>query len=279
MIYLWIATLIFALSFSLVGSILQGVNPYMTAFIRSCFAILCFLPFLRFQHLKSFVAPKLILIGGLQLGMMYCFYLSAFQYITVTEIVLFTVMTPVYICIVRDLMKKTINWKGLSLASLSVVGAIVIRYDNITSDFLTGLLLIQGANFCFGLGQYLYSELKRDKAQQHQDFALFYLGAILVSGLAFASLGEYTALSTKQWSVLFYLGVIASGLAYFFWNKGATKVNTETLAIMNQVLTPMGIFVNLVFFNGQADMPRLLVGTAIIFASLYFANKAYQSAN
>jgi drug/metabolite transporter (DMT)-like permease len=72
-----------------------------------------------------------------------------------------------------------------------------------------------------------------------------------------------------QWGVLVYLGVIASGIGYFAWNKGATLVNVGALAIMNNLLIPLGIIVNLVIWNRDADIARLAFGGSLIVLSLF----------
>jgi drug/metabolite transporter (DMT)-like permease len=69
--------------------------------------------------------------------------------------------------------------------------------------------------------------------------------------------------------VLGWLGLVASGLGFFFWNKGATQVDAGTLGIMNNALVPAGLIVNLVIWNRDADIPRLLIGGAVILLSLW----------
>lgn len=68
--------------------------------------------------------------------------------------------------------------------------------------------------------------------------------------------------------VLIYLGTIASGLGYFMWNKGATIVNVGVLAIMNNLLIPAGILVNLLIWNRDADIMRLSLGGGLILIAL-----------
>jgi drug/metabolite transporter (DMT)-like permease len=65
-----------------------------------------------------------------------------------------------------------------------------------------------------------------------------------------------------------YLGVIASGLGFFLWNKGATKVDAGILAIMNNALVPAGLIVNLLIWNRDADLVRLSIGGGILLFSL-----------
>ena len=68
--------------------------------------------------------------------------------------------------------------------------------------------------------------------------------------------------------VLGWLGIVASGLGYFLWNKGATRVDAGTLAIMNNALVPAGLLVNLLIWNRDADLARLALGGAVIVAAL-----------
>ena len=74
--------------------------------------------------------------------------------------------------------------------------------------------------------------------------------------------------SIPSTSILIYLGIVASGLGYFLWNKGATKVNVGALAVMNNVLIPAGIIVNVLIWNKNADIVRLSMGGAIMLAAL-----------
>ncbi len=71
-----------------------------------------------------------------------------------------------------------------------------------------------------------------------------------------------------QWGVLIYLGTIASGLGYFIWNKGATMVNAGALAVMNNLLVPAGLIVNIVIWNRDVDLVKLSIGGGIILLSL-----------
>ncbi|GAK85403.1 putative acetate efflux pump [Vibrio ponticus] len=75
--------------------------------------------------------------------------------------------------------------------------------------------------------------------------------------------------TNTQWGILIYLGLIASGLGYFAWNKGATMVNAGALAVMNNALVPAGLIVNIVIWNRDVDLLRLGIGGAIIMLSLW----------
>jgi len=105
---------------------------------------------------------------------------------------------------------------------------------------------------------------------QYKRFGFFYLGALLIALPAFLLLGNSERLpsSMLQWSVLVWLGVVASGLGLYWWNKGASLVDGGTLAVMNNALVPAGLLVNLLIWNHDADLLRLALGGAVIAASL-----------
>lgn len=281
--YLALTTILWAFSFSLIGVYLAGqVDPWFSALTRITLAALLFLPFLRLKNIPNKLSVTLMAIGGVQLGLMYCFYYQSFLYLSVPEVLLFTVLTPIYVTLFYDLSRKRFSFGFLVSAIIAVVGALTIKYQGINEGFLIGFFVVQGANLSFAAGQVAYKRLMESQEtpiKQSHVFGLFYLGAACVALPLFLLLGDNSKLPTTntQWSVLIYLGFIASGLGYFAWNKGATLVNSGTLAVMNNALVPAGLVVNIVIWNRDTDLTRLLVGGSIILFSLwvnaYFSRK------
>lgn len=272
MTYLFATTLLWAFSFSLIGVYLAGqVDAWFSVLIRVALATLVFLPFLKYRGIEPKLIGQLMLIGAVQLGAMYGFYYHSFLYLSVPEVLLFTVMTPLYIALLNDVIERRFNPQFLFVAILAIVGAVAIRYQGIDENFITGLLLVQAANLCFATGQVTYKRLmaNRDISQQSV-FGWFFVGALIVASICFLLFGNTAKLPTTatQWGILIYLGTIASGLGYFAWNKGATQVNVGGLAVMNNLLIPAGILVNVVIWNRDADLIKLTIGGAIIVLAL-----------
>ena len=273
--YLAATTILWAFSFSLIGVYLAGqVDPWFSALTRIALAALLFLPFLKLKSIPRPLALKLMAIGAVQLGLMYCFYYQSFLYLSVPEVLLFTVLTPIYVTLFYDLSHRKFSFGFLISAIVAVVGALTIKYQGINEGFLVGFFIVQGANLSFALGQVAYKrvlEKHPTPIKQSSVFGLFYLGAVMVALPLYLVLGDSTKLPTTstQWSVLIYLGLVASGLGYFAWNKGATLVNSGTLAVMNNALVPAGLVVNIIIWNRDADLSRLLLGGVIILSSLW----------
>jgi len=278
--YLWLVTVLWAFSFSLIGVYLTGhVDNYFAVFSRIFLASLFFLPLIRWRRVPVVLAVQLMAIGGIQLGAMYLFFYNSFGFLTVPEVVLFTVFTPIYITLLYDLLKRRLILWYLVTALLAVLGAAILRYNPLSQDFLAGFFLVQGANICFALGQVTYKYLmeKRPAGEhknlpQHSVFGFFYLGALIVSIIGLLVWGDLNKMpeTPGQWGILLWLGIAASGLGYFLWNKGATQVDPGALAIMNNALVPAGLLVNLIIWNRDVDLLRLLTGGGLIFLSLWF---------
>ncbi|OCQ22683.1 hypothetical protein A7985_01610 [Pseudoalteromonas luteoviolacea] len=273
MLHLSIVTALWAFSFSLIGVYLAGqVDSWFAAMSRVLIATLIFLPFIKVRQVPLQTALCLMLIGAIQIGAMYGFYYHSFLYLSVPEVLLFTVMTPVYIALINDLMDKRFQAHHILVALIATLGAITIRYEQINEHFWTGLCLVQGANLCFALGQVLYKRLiQHSSISQHSCFGFFFIGALIITGAGFLLFGDSNKLPTNQlqWGILLYLGLVASGLGYFLWNKGATLVSVGALAAMNNVLVPAGILVNLVIWGKDTNLTKLAIGSVIIFLALY----------
>lgn len=278
MLYLIIVTIVWSFSFSFIGIYLSGqVDTWFAVVMRVLLAFVTFIPFFRIKNILPKQMVSLMGVGACQLGIMYFFYYNSFQYISVPEVLLFTITTPIYVTIIYDLLQHhRLRLSYLLTAVIAVIGAAIIRYDHISSQFIIGFLLIQGANIVFALGQVGYKRIMElYPLPQHHAFAWVYLGAIIVASIGWLIFGNSSKLPTSsiQWWIIVWLGVVASGLCYFLWNYGATKVDSGTLAIMNNVVIPTGILVNVVIWHQSIDWGRFSLGSVVIVFALILHHK------
>lgn len=279
MVYLVAVTVLWAFSFSLIGEYLAGeVDSYFAVLTRVTLASLVFLPFLKVSLLSARQKLALGALGAIQLGMMYIFFYHSFLYLSVPEVLLFTIFTPLYVAMLNDALFRRFTPFYLLCALIATAGAAVIRFQGVSESYWTGFFIVQGANICFALGQVGYRKLASGfptAVANHHVFAWFYLGALAVALPAFFIFGNPHQLpdAHNEWGVLLWLGVVASGLGYYFWNLGALKVTAGTLAIMNNVLIPAGLVVNLILWQKDTDYSRLCIGGIIIAFALWLSQK------
>lgn len=283
MFYLAIVSIIWAFSFGLIGNALSGVDPVFVAAVRLAIAGLVFLPFLRLSAVPPGSHFRLIGCGAVQFGVMYVSYIQAFQYIPSHLVALFSILTPLYVVLIHDLRQGRFHRKYLYAALLSVVGAAIIKAQpGASGSIWIGFALMQVAGLAFGYGQVDYRDWKRDHpaVKDHQVFALPYLGGLLVAILASMFFTDWSKIevNTEQVRVLAYLGVIASGLGFFLWNKGAALSRPGTLAAFNNAVVPLGMAASLFVFGeiSESDseaLVRLFLGTVCIAGAVFWAEK------
>jgi len=273
--HLVFVTFLWAFSFSLIDVYLAGkVDGDFAVLSRVVLAGLIFLPMTKWHGIPVQLKMGTMAVGSLMIGITYLCLYRSFLYLTVPEVLLFTVTTPLYVSLIDDAINRKFSPVALAAAFLAVIGAGYIRYDGITESYLTGFLLIQTANLSFAAGQVGYANLVKRfpvDVPQHRFFGYFFLGGLLIAGPSYLIFGNPDMLpdTTVQWAILLWLGIAASGLGLFLWNKGGTMVDAGTLAIMNNALIPAGILVNLLIWNRDADLFRLAVGGCVILISLW----------
>ncbi len=272
MLYLLGASLIWAFSFGLIKGNLTGVDPCFVSFVRMGISFLLFAPFIRMKAVSTRLAVKLLIVGAVQYGLMYLFYIRSYQSLQAYQVALFTVLTPIYVTLIDDAFERKFNLLYLVSAVLAVIGAAVISYrDGSLQAILAGFLMVQASNVCFAFGQIYYKRILRsEKAGELHLFGIVYLGAVITAGIAAgAAYGPETLhLSMKQALTLLYLGVIASGLAFFLWNVGARRTDSGALAVFNNLKIPLAIAVSLIVFGEQTGIARLTAGGAIVVIAL-----------
>jgi drug/metabolite transporter (DMT)-like permease len=273
MIYLVIVSIVWAFSFGLIGNKLGDLPPAWLAWIRLAISAAVFLPFVRRVPWKAALA--LFATGAGQFGLMYLAYMTSFRYLKSHEVALFTVMTPIFVATLSDLFGKQFRPRNLIAAALAVGGAAWIKWAEMeTTAPLIGFLLVQVSNLCFAAGQLAYRAIMARMPQPIPDHRVFFWlhfgGFAILTPIALPlALAEVPPAPTPaQLAILVYLGLVASGICFFLWNRGARFVSAGQLAVMNNLKIPLGVAVSLLIFKETSGLYTLLAGSLLIAAAL-----------
>ena len=278
MLYLLIVSILWGFSFVLIKGTLVSLDSNFVSFVRMLLSFLLFIPFVRLSGIRLSHKLQLMLIGGVQFGLMYVAYVASYQYLPAHVIVILTTTTPLFVTIFNDLFARKIHKVFFLAALLAVAGGVVIEFpDQPLTANLTGIVLLQLSNAAFAFGQIAYKKLMDSQriVQDKNVFVLTYGGAVIVTAFFAGATVDYHSLSvhSHQWFVLIYLGIIASGLCFFLWNLGARKVNEGTLAVMDNLKSPVGVIASLVILRESTDFPRLIIGCALLAMALWINRK------
>ncbi len=279
MAYLLIVSLVWAFSFGLIGNQLGGLPPAWLAWIRLGLSAAIFLPFVRRVPAKTGLA--LFAIGAVQFGLMYLAYMTSFRCLKSHEVALFTITTPIFVAALNDLFGRKFRPRNLIAASLAVAGAGIILWKGVSSAApLIGLLLVQASNLCFAAGQLAYRAVMArldNPVPDHRVFFWLHLGglaSLTPMALPIALAKTHPAPTLAQLAILAYLGLIASGICFFLWNRGARLVSAGQLAVMNNLKIPLGVAVSLLIFRETAGLATLLAGALLIAVALFPVRKS-----
>lgn len=101
--YLVAVTLIWSFSFSLIGQYLAGrVDSDFAVLVRVAIAAAIFIPLTRWHGLPGRLVGGFWLAGALQFGITYLCLYRSFNVLTVPEVLLFTVLTPIYVTLLDE---------------------------------------------------------------------------------------------------------------------------------------------------------------------------------
>ena len=289
MIYLAVVSIIWAFSFGLIGSSLAGLDSFLVATLRLGIASVAFLFMLRIKSIGLIDHARLVLMGAIQFGVMYGCYMKAFQYLPSHIVAIFSITTPVYVVLIHNVSQKSFSKKFILVALLSVVGAGIIKAQSVPSgDIWTGFSLMQVAGLSFAFGQVAYRDWKKanPKVVDRSVFGLLILGGFVSVGCFSFFLTDFSDLniSLEQWQSIVYLGIVASGLGFFLWNKGATKVNPGTLAAFNNAVVPLAVLCSLFVFReveslSSEDLLRLILGSSFILGAVVLSKPLSHSSD
>lgn len=281
--YLALVSIIWAFSFGLIGNSLAEVDSFLVATTRLGIAGLVFLPFVKISATPRPTVVRLFCCGAIQFGIMYVCYMQAFLYLPSHLVALFSILTPLYVVIIHDIRHRRFHRRYLLAALLSVIGAAVIKARSGPAESIwSGFALMQLAGVAFAFGQIYYRDWKRDnpKISQLDSFAWLYAGGFTVALVAALFLGDWAKplpSGIQVWIVL-YLGIVASGCGFYFWNKGASISRPATLAAFNNAVVPLAMLSSLFVFGEISDLHpsaaiRLLLGAVCILAAVILAEK------
>jgi drug/metabolite transporter (DMT)-like permease len=276
MLYLIFVSLLWAFSPGLIKDRLAGLDSSFVTFVRLGLALLVFLPFVRVRWLSLRNSSMLLFLGAVQFGAMYLAYNESFKHLASHEVALFTLTTPVFVTLLSDVLDRKLHLRSLGAAVLAVAGtAVVVFQGKELKPTLLGLGLVQLSNLAFAVGQVGYRKFreKNGAVQDREVFAVLYAGGAALALAVLLTRGVSLDLHTPQVLTLLYLGLIASGLGFFFWNIGALRVSAGELAVMNNAKIPLMVAASLLVFGEHADLSRLAVSLVLLILAVWLADR------
>ena len=272
MLYLTIVSILWSFSFGIIKFGLTGVDSIFISFFRSLIAFIFFSSLTLYNIKKFSFDTKLIIIGAIQFGLMYVFYIQSYQYLPAYLIATFTITTPIFVGLFSQaLMKESFSKNGILSIILVLIGSFMIRFNLANPlDYWFGFILIQCANMFFASGQIMFKKWHTENSDKDivHNFSQMFFGATIVTSLFyFQTLDVQNILSTTNLLSLIFLGLCSTGIGFLLWNIGATKVSNTRLAIMNNVVIPLAVLNSFFIFGEDINILLFMPGLICFYAA------------
>ncbi|MCC6276300.1 MAG: EamA family transporter [Oligoflexia bacterium] len=284
MIYLFLTALIWGLSFALAKKALLVLGPWQLVFIRLLLGgITVWLVQRRLVTRYTFGGPERhlvwlpgILIGVFEFALTYILYTASLAYLPSGLVGALTLLTPIYIYIL-SLFAGLNTWdrRALGAVVLSVGGAAICLPKELWQGFdnhgWTGFVLINLSNLCFALGNVLIDkfQLERRWDDDHTYRGLFIGAAVcLIPAIFLSDTSALTSMSPEQMLLPGYLGIVATGIGFFLWNKGVSSTSALMAGVMGNLKGPLALAWGAVLLAENINT-AMIIGTACLFVSIF----------
>ncbi len=203
---------------------------------------------------------------GLLFALALSCYSTAFYFTNMQTVVMINYSYPIYLLffayfILKEQITKT---KVISL-TLALIGLVIINPISSAGSSFGNMLAVFGAFFFALLIVYM-----RKEDQSHTIASVvWFLGFASLFLFPFALYYGFGGLSQTLPYVL-ALGIISTGIAYFFYNIGLEQLDSETSAIITLVVTPlMSIVFALLVINEELVGTSILGGLFLLTSGIY----------
>lgn len=277
---LLLAAICWASTFISIKVLLPQLPPNTLAFLRFFIASVILVLFSMATHQpamqrKDWGWAALCGLSGFTLYNL--FQNQGLKYAGATDAAIFASLAPVFMAIIGYLVfREKITTRKVVGIIVAFIGTFIVATDgtwdlqslNLTriwGDFLVSLIGLCWAIYNIGLKKLL--------PKYSVETILTYttvLGTLFLFPFIFYETPHLSNLNFSGWLNLLYLGIFASVLANFFWNKGIRTVSVSTAGLYLYITPVVTVVIACTFLH---EIPSLytIVGGIITLIGIYFA--------
>jgi drug/metabolite transporter (DMT)-like permease len=271
-------------SFTVTKMVVTEAPPLISATIRNIIACLVLLPFYLSRRRKVQQAlpyPKLALMGVVGTTVYYLLFNTGMKYIAASTGALIEGLVPVAIAVPAALiLKEQLSKRIIAGILLSVTGVILVGFVGSaqkSSNALLGSTMIVGAVCLWSTYTLLSRSLKNMDTTLVTTVSMF-IGTILSIPLALIEINNngWPDISLKAWLGIIYLGVFASAVAYFLYNRSLESLPAAQVGNFLNLIPLIGAIIAFIFLKDTFTWLQL-AGGILILAGIWLSSQRTQS--
>jgi drug/metabolite transporter (DMT)-like permease len=280
LISLFLVSVLWGFNYPVSAYLLEGFSPVFLSTVRICFTSL-FLIGVAIVH-KGIRKPTKsewkLLVGAGIFGTLInqTFYFTGLHHTTPANASLIIALTPIAtILLERIFYKEKLTFKkstGATISLLGVFSIIGVAHGSISVSF--GDLNILVAMLCLSISLLYIRKLAKTMNAYVITIYATVLGSVLMipaAGVERMVAGTVVSDSLHMWLLLIAAGIVAQGIAGFWWNKGVSEVGAGT-ASMFMNIQPFTAILASHFILGDPILINQIIGGVLVLVGVFIAN-------
>ena len=247
------------------------LNAYQISFYRSLIAAVTLIIISTVKNKKlKFEFDILTILASFFYAGILIFFVIANKLTTSANAIFLQFTAPIYLLFLEPFFLKTkFRRKDLITIIICISGMVLFFMGKLEIGNIYGNLIAILAGVCFALFS-LFIKWKKTLGSENTIISVIY-GNILVGLICFPLIFGDITVSSTQFFILLYMGVIQIGVSYFIFTIGIKYVSaTEALIIgmLEAIFNPVWVF----FGVGEVPATTAVIGGVIIFAAILIHN-------
>ena len=247
------------------------VNAFVISFYRSLIAAITLLVivFTRKNKVKFEFDGLTVLASVFYAGIL-IFFVIANKMTTSANAIFLQFTAPIYLLFLEPLFLKTkFRRKDLITVLICVSGMFLFFAGILELGNIYGNFIAIAAGICFAMFS-LFVKWKKNLGGENTILSVIF-GNLLVAVICLPVMYSDISITTTQFYILLYMGVVQIGISYFIFNIGIKYVSaTESMIIgmLEAVFNPVWVFLGV----GEVPSVQAIIGGVIIFGGIIWHN-------
>ncbi|WP_198673998.1 DMT family transporter [Chitinophaga alhagiae] len=272
--------LIWGSSFTVTKIVVTEMSPVLSAGIRNVVACLALLPFylVRRRQVKQPLPYKQLVLMGLAGTTFYYFcFNTGMKYVAASTGALIEGLVPVAIAVPAALiLKEHLAKTTIAGILLSVTGVILVGFvgnAQKSANALLGSSLIVAAISLWSVYTLLARSLKDTDTVLITTVSTF-IGTALSLPVPLYELYQHgmPPVPLKAWAGIAYLGIFASALAYFMYNKALESLPAAQVGNFLNLIPVIGALIAFIFLKDKLTALQL-AGGVLVLAGIWLSSQ------
>ena len=252
-------------------NILFTIPAPLLLLLRATIASLSYLIFLKMRKIKFRKIDRedlflFIILAILNIPVnQYLFFLSL-KHTSAPNVALAYALTPAFVLIIAFFfLKESISRLKAAGIFIAIAGTLFILFEkglDFSSDNFFGNVLALLASLAWAIYTIIGKKFVHKYGAVYTTSLAMAMGLIafipvyILTGTPF----DLSGITSIDWMQIFYLGIVASGVAYVLWYVALKRLEASKLSVFNNLQPILTTILAIIFFGHELTLPFILGG-------------------